>query len=286
MDWGILMIYQQAGNKRMHQCKRRTDYKKTFLHWFLAFCLISLILSACGSSDHCHGSGNANPTLRVLFIGNSFTYANDLPGTFSKLACSGGHQVITGIAAEGGYTLANHLESSKTLDAIQKQPWNIVVLQEQSELPAFESSRQQYTYPAARILVGKIMAVDAEPVFFQTWGYRDGDPDYGISDYDTMQAALDAGYDGIANELHVRVVRVGDAWKEVHHQPQLLNLWQSDGMHPNKEGTYLAACVFYTTLFNQTPEGLDYRGEISLANAQVLQTVAAKTIPVGATQNK
>jgi hypothetical protein len=279
MYWGILMINLQAGNKQMLQAIRRTDYKKALYDWFLAFCLISLILSACGSSDHCHGSGNTNPTFRILFIGNSFTYANDLPGTFSKLACSGGHPVITGMAAEGGYTLANHLASSKTMDAIQEQPWDIVVLQEQSEFPAFESTRQKSTYPAARILVGKIMAVGAEPVFFQTWGYRDGDPDYGISDYDTMQAALDAGYDGIANELHVRVVRVGDTWSVIRHQPQPLNLWQSDGMHPGKEGTYLAACVFYAALYNQAPSGLDYLGGISKANAQVLQSVAAKTIP-------
>jgi hypothetical protein len=268
------MMTEPAGDQRVQLNSKFTTIKKAFSHWFLILSLISLILSGCASTDHCHGSGNSNPTLRILFIGNSFTYVNDLPNTFAKFACSGGYPVITGMAAEGGWTLANHLASSKTLDAIQQQHWDVVVLQEQSETPAFESTRLQSMYPAARTLVGKIMAVGAEPVFFQTWGYRDGDPDYDISDYDTMQAALDAGYGGIANELHVRVIRVGDAWSEIRHQPDPPDLWQSDGMHPNKEGTYLAACTFYAAIFNQASEGLDYRGGISKNQAEILQKAA------------
>jgi hypothetical protein len=263
-------INHPEGDQRVHRNTRRLAYS----HWLLILGLMSMLLSGCASTDHCNGGGNANPTLHILFIGNSFTFENKLPKTFARLACSGGHPVITGMAAEGGWTLANHAASSKTLDAIQQQPWDVVVLQEQSETPAFESTRLQSMYPATRTLVGKIMAVGAEPVFFQTWGYRDGDPDYGISDYDTMQSALDAGYAGIANELHVRVVRVGDAWSAIRHQPQPLDLWQSDGMHPNTEGTYLAACVFYAALFNQSPEGLDYQDGISKNQAEILQKAA------------
>jgi hypothetical protein len=55
-------------------------------------------------------------------------------------------------------------------------------------------------------------------------------------------------------------------------------LWQSDGSHPNEAGTYLAACVFYATLFQQSPEGLSFRGSLAQDTAQTLQSLAAETL--------
>ena len=218
---------------------------------------------------------------RVLFIGNSYTYVNDLPGVFHDLARAGGHRVETGMVAPGGATLADHAGSSDTQHAISGSAWEFVVIQEQSQIPSVEQLRQQQMYPAARSLVTSARAVGARPVFFETWAHRDGWADRGL-DYAGMQTQIDAAYDTIGGELGVPVAPVGLAWWVATREHPELGLWQADGSHPTEAGTYLAACVLYATIFGQSPAGLSYDGNVGSAEAGMLQEVAAQAV-TGAT---
>ena len=237
----------------------------------LLACVLITSLCACSPDEKCN---TAAVTAHILFIGNSYTYVNDLPGMFTHLACSGGYKVVTGMSATGGWRLADHASSSQSLDSITQQKWDIVVLQEQSEIPAIDFDRTNMMYPAARALVAEIRGTGAQPLLFLTWGHRDGLPDSGMATYQAMQAQLDIGYQGIAQELGGTLVPVGDVWYQAQTMVPPIDLWQSDGSHPNAAGTYLAACVFYMTLFQHSPQGLAYRDGLSQATAQALQTIA------------
>jgi hypothetical protein len=131
-------------------------------------------------------------------------------------------------------------------------------------------------YPAARTLVQQIRDIGATPVFFLTWGHRDGYPENGMNDYEAMQIQLNDGYYGIASELSVPVAPVGSAWRLALTEHPELTLWQEDGSHPGEQGTYLAACVFYEAIFEESPVGLKYRGNLSAEVAATLQTIASK----------
>lgn len=215
---------------------------------------------------------------RVLFIGNSYTYVNDLPNTFANLARAGGHQTEVGMSAQGGWMLSDHVKSSDTISMINAKKWNFVVLQEQSEVPSIQQSRTQEMYPAARVLVGDVRQVGAVPIFLITWAYRAGLPANGMPNYESMQAQIDNGYLITAEALGAPVAPVGNAWQAVRDQYPQINLWQDDGSHPAPEGTYLAACVFYADIFRQSPEGLSYQANLPTATAQALQKVAADTV--------
>ena len=215
---------------------------------------------------------------RILFIGNSYTYVNDLPGTFTKLADSGGQRVETGMAAQGGWTLAQHVNSSDTLHQIISQKWKYVVLQEQSEIPASQQARTAQMYPAARALVSDIRQVGATPILFITWAHRDGWPEDGIPTYENMQQFINGGYVNLGQELQVPMAPVGYAWFSVRQENPQMSLWQDDGSHPTVQGTYLAACVFYAVIFQKSPEGLSYTDGLSKADAQSLQKAAADTV--------
>jgi hypothetical protein len=245
----------------------------------LAVCLgllfLALALSACAPENQCYLKGG--PTLHVLFIGNSYTFVNDLPGMFSKLACSGGKKVETDSYAQGGWTLAQHAASADSLAKINQQKWDFVVLQEQSEVPAIYNSRIQTMYPAARTLVSLIKQKGAQPLFFLTWGHRDGDPQFGLANYNVMQSELNIGYTGIALELGVPVAPVGKAWQKIVTQPNAISLWQDDASHPTVAGTYLAASVFYAAIFKEKPLGLTYYAGLSQPDAQTLQKTAGET---------
>jgi hypothetical protein len=95
-----------------------------------------------------------------------------------------------------------------------------------------------------------------------------------------MQNQLNQGYYQIAAETGIEVIPVGLAWRKGIEQAQPLDLWQSDGSHPNPAGTYLAASVFYAAIFKQSPEGLEYRASLNQETAEAIQSTAAETLPV------
>ena len=237
---------------------------------------VLIALSGCGHTPNC--ADNPELCTKVLFIGNSYTYVNDLPTVFTNLAESGGHPVSTGMLAQGGWTLAQHVNDSNTLTELAAQKWNYVVLQEQSEIPSVEQSRIWYMYPAARTLVKMIRDDGEEPMFFMTWGHQYGDVNFSYYDYESMQKQLTTGYLTIADELGVAVAPVGSAWEQVRQQDPEIDLWQSDGSHPTENGTYLAACVFYAAIFNESPQGLSYTAQIPSDTAKALQSIAASVV--------
>jgi hypothetical protein len=243
---------------------------------FLIFLILILVLSNCTTAYNCDAQDTS--CTRVLFIGNSYTFVNDLPNTFAKLAKAGKHKVEVGMSAQGGLTLADHVKSTDTLNALNSQKWTYVVLQEQSQIPSVQQSRTYTMYPAARTLVKQIRDLGATPLFFLTWAHRDGWSKYGMRDYESMQYQINNGYYGIAQELNVPVAAVGSAWLAAVRAHPELTLWQDDGSHPSEEGTYLAACVFYAVIFKESPVGLTYRANLSKDIATTLQTIASKTV--------
>jgi hypothetical protein len=242
------------------------------------------LVAGCGSSTFARQSGSGcvrsavSAACHVLFIGNSFTIVNNFPAMFAKLANAGNHAVETGIVAKGGGTLADYAASTEITTALSSAKWDVVVLQEQSEIPSIGRLRQIQMYPAARQLVRLVHHAGAQPMFFITWAHREGWPQNGLIGYASMQSAIDQGYLVIARELHVAVAPVGEAWSAALSQEARSGLWQRDGEHPTINGTYLAACVFYAAVFRESPTGLQYHAGLPSRDATKLQTIASKVI--------
>jgi hypothetical protein len=216
------------------------------------------------------------PAIRVLFIGNSLTFVNNLPQTFAELAQAGGFQVEIGVSASGGWSCADHAAASVTLVKIANGCWDYVVLQERSSLPAIPEEREALMYPAVRDLDRQIGAIGARTVLFVGWAHHEGLAEHGLPDYASAQTAVEAGYREIADEIGALVVPVGPAWREAVEREPSLMLWQFDGVHATVEGTYLSACVFYAVLLAESPEGLDYTAGLPQERAGLLQTIAAE----------
>jgi len=249
------------------------------LRLFIVLAVLALLPLGCsGSSNPCSGSAASPRCTRVLFVGNSYTYVNNLPNVFAGLAASGGHQVATGMLATGGATLADHVRDPATATTLTSTSWNAVVLQEQSEIPSSGTLWQSQMYPAAAQLVGMVRQAGAVPILFLTWAHREGWPETGLLDYRSMQEAIDGGYLAVARRQDVSTAPVGLAWSALLGRTPQADLWQDDGSHPTLEGTYLAACVFYATIFGQSPRGLTYLDGLSDDTAAEAQEVAADVV--------
>ena len=91
-----------------------------------------------------------------------------------------------------------------------------------------------------------------------------------------MQGAIDDAYLTLARSLGVDVALVGLAWAQAVRDAERPALWEPDGNHPSVAGTYLAACVFYATVFRHSPEGLGFTDGLPVRTATLLQAVAAR----------
>lgn len=229
-------------------------------------------------------SESEKDTTRILFIGNSYTFMNDLPGTFKKLAESGGETVITDISAISGATLAKHSRNKNTINKIKNGKWDYVVLQEHSLGTLVDSFKVNNTYPAVEYLDSLIKKQKAKTLLYMTWGRKRGGAQVldtlrtkYYKDYFEMQTVIEKSYRDLGKKIGAEIIPAGLAWESVIKKYYFANLWQKDESHPNIEGTYLNACVFYATIFGKSPAGLSYTDGIDKNYARFLQETAYNT---------
>jgi hypothetical protein len=226
-------------------------------------------------------------TKSILFLGNSYTAVNNLPQTIKDLSLSLGDSIVFDSNTPGGYTFQGHSTNATSLAKINQQAWDYVVLQEQSQLPSFSPNQvASAVYPFARTLDSLILTNDSctETIFYMTWGRQNGDASNcasypPICTYDGMQQRLRDSYMEMGLNNHATISPVGVAWKNMRDNYPAINLYQADQSHPSIYGTYLAACVFYSTIFHKSSVGAGFvTSGISNTDALIIQTIASNTV--------
>lgn len=235
-------------------------------------CLLGACLPACSQAEPDEPEG----VLRVLFIGNSLTYTNDLPAVVQALAEAGGQAPLVYRAVTyPGVSLEDHWLGGEARGAIAEGGWDVVVLQQgPSALPASRELLVAYT----RRFAEEIRRVGARPALYMVWPSEDRSFDFdGVS----------RSYREAAEAVDGLLVPVGEAWRAAWRRNGGLAFY-SDGLHPTPMGTYLAALVFYRQLYDASPVGLPGRveprsrnvGTISIPEhrAKLLQEAAVEAV--------
>src|SRR5690348_16626579 len=107
--------------------------------------------------------------MRLLFIGNSFTARNDVPGLVARLAAAGGHALDHDLISAGGASLRAHWNKGEARRAIEGGGYDWVVLQEQSTLPVKNAGRMREN---VRLFDPVIRASGARTALYMTWARR------------------------------------------------------------------------------------------------------------------
>jgi len=206
---------------------------------------------------------------RVLFVGDSFTYAEGGIYThFEKLAAAARPPsvVATDKAVQGGAYLKRLWEIGTPVKAIDTETFDVVVLQDDIPETTVDAFRQY-----ARLFVEEVRKHHGRPVLFMAWAY----PRLG---WISMQEIAKAHRD-LANELGVEVAPVGLAWQQAAKERPALGMYSRDREHPSIYGMYLATCVIYATVYGKDPSGSAYAPpEITREQAAFLQRVAWQTL--------
>jgi hypothetical protein len=232
----------------------------------IVWLVLALAFASCGptASDPLP-DGN----LRVLFIGNSLTEANDLPHMVATIAAAGSRSIAVEAVDFGGASLEDHWNRGEALAAIQRGGWDVVVLQQgPSALPESRVLLVDYTHRFA----DRIRAVGARPALYMVWPPLDraGDWDAVTESY----AAAARAVDGI-------LLPAGEALREALRLKPTLDLLQTDRFHPTTTGTYLAALVICARLTDDSVTGLAQRtapADLPLSDLAVLEAAADRAI--------
>ena len=227
----------------------RTNLRTTFSAWLF---LLAAGTASCGST----APGLPDDGFTVLFVGNSLTAANDLPGMVAALASAAGiepfrYQEVTA----GGAALEDHWNDGRAVEAIEGARWDVVVLQQGPS--SLESSRLNLIEWTGRF-ADRIRERGGRPALYLVWPPLGGDWD-----------AVTRSYTDAAVAVNGMLLPAGEALRTIHAEEPGIPMFAADQFHPSREGTYLAALVIIGGLAGRSTEGLSLlRPIVDLAPAE------------------
>jgi hypothetical protein len=211
---------------------------------------------------------------RVLFIGNSLTYTNDLPGTVAAIALSAGDTIQVQTVAAPNLALIDHVAGqTNAVDVIKSGHWDYVVL-------------QQGPTPLALYRDTLILATKWLQPYIRSAGGRS-------AQLMVWPAATKRGsFDDVrrSNQLAAKAVDgvflpAGEAWRAAWSAGPRIALYGPDGFHPSQLGTYLTALVVYEGLTGRDVTTLPPRVlvagkplQVATATVRLLQRAAHETV--------
>jgi hypothetical protein len=181
--------------------------------------------------------------LRILFIGDELTSANDLPGRLARVAEATGRKAIVEAVVRDDYTLEDHWKRKTAEEALRRE-WDVVVLQQgPSERPA---ERAQLVESSKRFAEA-IRAAGARPALYMVWPASHRRRDF---------PAVIESYRAAADASGAMMLPAGEAWVRLMSQDHRSDLYR-DRLNPTKMGTDLALLTIYFSLFPAGPQEFD-----------------------------
>ncbi|MBL7744248.1 MAG: hypothetical protein JNN00_12295 [Chitinophagaceae bacterium] len=210
--------------------------------------------------------------VRILFVGNSLTYVNDLPALIAELARQDKTIVIYNSFLFPDYSLEDHWKEGKVQAEIEKGSYDFVVAQQgPSALPGSQVLLPDYTNKFAELCNKN----NSKLALYMVWPSRARS-----FDLDNVIKA----YTNAAEKSSSLLCRAGLAWKYAWQADSTLPLYTSDNFHPSVTGSVLAALTIYGVLFNKKdldflkPVTYSWKNEIPKERLATLKQAALKAM--------
>ncbi len=234
----------------------------------------TLLLTAAVTAVGCNAAplGPPDADLNILFVGNSLTYTNDLPGMLEMLLDAHGDvgEAHVEAVARPNFGLVDHWNEGSARRRLAEGGWDYVIIQQGPS--ATEGRPSLLSFSA--LFAEEAEAVGARLALYMVW----------------PSTLRPQDFDGVADSYRTAAVQngglflpAGEAWREAWAEDPSLALYDSDGFHPSALGTYLAALVMYEQLTGKNPVDLPAEiansgGRVTISHelAGLLQTAAAR----------
>ena len=224
---------------------------------------------------------------KALFIGNSYTFYNDLPALINGLAGSTGDGLIYFLKYAGRI----HLSATHYIARNPKpdRPGRMGLrrcCRSKAKIPSFPDAQfYQDGYPFALLLDSQIHAATpcAKTIFYMTWGRKNGDAQNcanfpPLCTYQGMDSMLQLRYTLMADATNAIISPVARVWRYLRTNAPNIELYDADGGHPSLAGSYASACAFYTVMFQKNPALCTYLPALSAADAATIRAAASAVV--------
>ncbi|MBP3762673.1 MAG: T9SS type A sorting domain-containing protein [Bacteroidales bacterium] len=219
---------------------------------------------------------------RVLFIGNSLTYFNDMPHLFERIAADKGHEVEARSFTLGGTGLVELAATSEVQRLIREERWDKVVLQPgSSESAGLSRSTGEMARAILQFLETlRAMSPDAKVCLYEI--SNGVTPGNGSGDYATYLYSQQRIRDTVlrmAALAGLPMAPAGECFRHhyaVHHDLMLHSAFND--VHPNLAGSYLVACALFETLFEEPVMPCRFHASLDAGQADYLQEVADSVV--------
>lgn len=220
-------------------------------------------------------------TKEILFIGNSITYFNELPTTFMNIANSKNDSVSITQHTPGGTGIVDHVENSQLYGTISRGIWDYVVIQPGSGESPGNSFPIDVTLRRTQTLLDSIYHYNpfTQVLFYEiSYGVWGNTPE-NLETYNNTQSQILSNMQYLADETENFLAPVGEAFKQAWNDDTDTMLWGGTGnIHPNAKGSYLAACVFYCSIFQKPSFGTNIYDSINQDDAEFYQQLADEKV--------
>ncbi len=220
----------------------------------------------------------------ILFIGNSYTYYNDMPEViFKEITEAAGYTFSVKSITKGGWDLERYGSAEDEMGAVvdaelKNTKYDFVVIQDHSHSPARDHEK---FYSGFRAVLAKVRENGASPLLYGTWGWHEEHSfleENGLTT-ESMTWKMAAAYEAISEETGVPVAHAGLAFRDVHtNNSDRIDVYANDLYHPSYSGSYLAAMTIFAKLTGVDPTTVDYQGERAKPIADVLKEAARKAV--------
>lgn len=208
--------------------------------------------------------------MNILFIGNSYTYYNDMPSLFEQLAISNQKSVKVHSVTDGGRKLLAYMDATdeftvKLDTLLSKHTFDVCFIQEQSLLPIVDYDKFIYGLDC---VVNKLKNKANQILLYATWGRKNGSKQLEEHNWTTESMAnlLSDAYQKAAKLYAARVSPVGNNFLYVTQKYPEINLYHEDCSHPSYQGSCFAALTHYHTVFGEFPKNTN---TLTLSDAEL-----------------
>ncbi len=221
--------------------------------------------------------------IKTLFVGNSFTYYNDIPALTQSIANDLGYNLVCESVTMGSHNLEQFANKDDEYGKIvfnkltANNDYKYLILQEQSTRSYTKYSNFKNGATILKLLADSTQT-DCTTRLYSTWGYQSAADDLKVTIPEMEEKVRDA-YDSLAQELNVNVHYVGKAFSKVYLEyNSQINLYHTDNKHPSYAGSYLSALIHVGSILKCDIRNTQFIGELKEPIAEILKQVAYEVL--------
>lgn len=183
--------------------------------------------------------------MKVLFIGNSHTFYNDMPQIFKNICDEKGKDVEVAMQAFGGKTYGWHYGQMTELRfALMHGGFDYIIMQQAAHSPC---PAKEETLADGGKIIELARKCGVTPIQTMPWAEK-RDPDHQKGMYDI--------YNTLSEMYGVKLAYAGNVFEDVFYNHPEIDMYWKDGEHASPYGSYTIAMSVYAAIFGESVKGL------------------------------